>query len=178
MKIILILSMLFISATTISDTRHFIEVKEKIDTYTLNLDSAISFLKYYEKYAEKPYLDTDGSWTIGYGHHIGKEWINRLSEEQADSLLRADLRHFEGLVDTLYQIKGNKRLAIALFTFNCGFKKFHKSHLLKLIKSNKSIDEEIVKWCHFTDVNNITKKDTNLLNRRIFESKIYNNILF
>lgn len=138
---------------------------------------AIEHLKKYEGFRSEPYRDVDGTWTIGYGHHmIEGWWKDSISEISADSLLRCDLNKELNLVKQRYGYEGDRALAISLFIFNCGLGNYERSTLKKLVDKNLPIDDEIVKWCHFVKANK-TVTSSKLLERRQFELKIYNHEL-
>lgn len=49
-------------------------------------------IKFHEGFSGIPYKDTEGYWTIGYGHFLGtKKTLKRISKEDAERLLDADL---------------------------------------------------------------------------------------
>lgn len=149
------------------------EKKNKVDLYSVCIDH----LKTFESFQSKEYLDTDGSPTIGYGHHIlnGEHFPKNINESVADSILRSDFDKRLKLVQKYHsELTVNKELSVALFIFNIGQTKYRKSTLMKLIGSNQEIDNEIVKWCHYTTNNTVHRSD-NLLNRRLFELKLYKN---
>ena len=147
-----------------------------IPAYDLCYEEAIAHLKDYEGFRAVPYRDVDGTWTIGYGHHMIDgywKWNDTISESAADSLLRSDLNKFYTNVAGMYEMNEYRTLAIALFNFNCGSGNYHGSTLRKLVEQDKPIDDEIVKWCHYTE-DGVTYTNEKLKERRLFELKIYN----
>lgn len=58
-------------------------------------ETLIQRLKRHEGYRLKPYLDTTGNYTIGYGHKLtddqAQEYANGISEIDAEQLLDADI---------------------------------------------------------------------------------------
>lgn len=153
-----------------------ISAEPQIPPYDTCYENAIAHLKEYEGFREKPYKDMDGSWTIGYGHHMIDgywKWNETMSEYSADTLLRSDLNKRIENVLRMYDLQGYRALAIALFIYNCGSTAYDGSTLRKLVDEGKPIDEEIVKWCHYTN-KGVTFTNERMKERREFELKIYN----
>src|SRR5690606_24082445 len=69
----------------------YVENKIYVDTGNIYME-AINHLKKYEGFRSTVYYDTDGSETIGYGHHIlSGENFYFITEEEATELLKKDL---------------------------------------------------------------------------------------
>ncbi len=142
-----------------------------------NYELTIEYIKQHEGFAGgKPYICPGGYNTIGYGHLIKEtESFTTLSKQQADSLLRSDFNKAIKLVEQYTDLRGAKKLAIAHFVFTRGIGTFLKSPLNELVKNNKKIDDEIVKWCYYRNRNGKRIKSTHALNIRKWELKMYNN---
>jgi len=150
-------------------------LKKKIDPYGETYFLCLEHIKKYEKFSECSYIDNDGSVAIGYGHHllIGESFSEPITKYQADSILISDFNKRIGVINRENpNISYNKTLCLSLFIYNIGETKYRSSTLNKLVKQNKSIDNEIIKWCHFTDSGKV-KKNVKLLKRREFELKIW-----
>ena len=109
----------------------------------------LSLLKSLEGFRTQPYDDQTGnqtgSWTqgatIGFGHLISKgEWEqyeDGITKEEAEELLRRDLRPFTRVVHT----KTRKELAqhqfdaLVLLAYNIGRRAFANSSVLKLLNN-------------------------------------------
>lgn len=144
---------------------------------SMAMDSIISHLKYYEGFSSTIYLDNDGSRTIGYGHHIlkGEKIPNEITEEFADSLLRADFEKRLSIANR-YGLDSNKALAVALFIYNCGEGNFYKSTLRQQILNGNDVSEEWIKWC-MMNLEGEMVRSTKLYERREFELTVYKNDL-
>ncbi len=178
MKKILLLSTLIISIKVLAPTyvikvqNKRTETMQKVRSNQLLYENCISHIKKREGLVNQIYLCPANYPTIGYGHRLTKtDNFTFLSEIQADSLLRLDFD--ERLKKINKKLSYNKRLAITCFIFNVGFYKYKKSILHQLIKSNKSIDNELIKWSHYRSNGKIIKSK-NLLTARKFELKLYN----
>lgn len=92
-----------------------------------------------------------GVWTVGVGH-TGSDVKPgmKITEEQADELLRRDLIKFETLVEVMVKVPVTQGQfdALVSFAFNCGTGNLAKSTLLKRVNA-KDFDEaanEFPKW--------------------------------
>jgi len=157
----------------VSDTV-YIQTKVYVDTGNI-YNEAIDHLKEYEGFRSNVYYDTDGSRTIGYGHHLNAgESFTYLSEERATDLLMKDLDrridYVNGQIDTL---NPNQSLALGLFAFNLG-----TGNLDKAISRGLLTDiNRITHYCHYKTVIDgqvITKRSTKLHERRRYELYIFN----
>lgn len=76
-------------------------------------------------------------WTIGYGHTAGVAPGDAISEEQAEQLLRADLRTAEAAVARLVRVEltGGQFGALVSLVFNIGPGAFARSTLLRKLNA-------------------------------------------
>lgn len=99
---------------------------------------AVKLVAYFEGFSPTPTDKLDGYSTVGYGHLIAlrpvtaadrnAKWVKgqrtpgRLTEAEAQRLLRKDLERFADAVATRVKVPINWRQASALisFTYNCG----------------------------------------------------------
>ncbi|MDA3906520.1 MAG: lysozyme [Bacteroidales bacterium] len=110
----------------------------------------IDFIKHFEGCKLEAYLDAGSVPTIGYGHTTVTTMGYKITQTQADQLLKEDLRITEILVNRLeINLNQNQFDAIISFVYNCGIGNFKKSRLLRLIKEypdNSQIVNEFKKW--------------------------------
>lgn len=121
------------------------------------------------------YQDVAGIWTIGYGHTSAaglpkvREGM-RISEKEAEDILRQDLSKFEARVESLVKVPvtDNQFAVLVSFDFNTGA--LHKSTLLKKLNARdyEAIPAELMKW-----VNAGGKKVKGLVNRRAAEAGLW-----
>lgn len=137
--------------------------------------NGIELIKKWEGLSLTSYTDSVGVWTIGYGHTKTAKPHQRITEKQAEELLRQDLASHEVFVNRYVKVEltQNQFDALSSFVFNLGGGALQKSTLLK--KLNKEDYEgaaaEFDKW-----VNAGGKRLQGLVNRRkaereLFESK-------
>lgn len=117
----------------------------------------IELIKEFEGFRSKPYLDSAGIPTIGYGFTIypdGKKVTlndKPITKEKSEEILKLVLRKYEQCVNELVKkpITQNQFDALVSFTYNVGCNNLKKSTLLKKVNkdpSDISIKEEFLKW--------------------------------
>ncbi len=161
---------------TATDTTMATTPRDTTPTVEEVFEMAIDTLKQYEGFRAWRYRDTDGAWTIGYGHHMIDNywrWNDSITEYSADTLLRSDLRARIQKVTEIYGLSDYRAISVALFIYNCGAGNYSSSTLKTLVDEGKPIDQEIIKWCHYTS-GGVTRASDSLLMRRQFELFIYN----
>ena len=93
-------------------------------------ETGIELLKRFEGLSLEAYQDVAGIWTIGYGHTgPDVEPGMRITEAEADALLRQDLRFAEDAVTRLVSVplNSNEFDALVSFVFNVGAEAFRGS---------------------------------------------------
>ncbi|WP_107341075.1 lysozyme [Agrobacterium pusense] len=121
------------------------------------------------------YQDVAGIWTIGYGHTTAagiprvREGM-RISDKEAEDILKTDLRKFEDRVSRLVKVplSDNQFAVLVSFDFNTGA--LHKSTLLKKLNAGDydAVPAELMKW-----VNAGGKRVQGLVNRRAAEAGLW-----
>lgn len=106
----------------------------KISQRGINLIKSFEGLR---NHAYKP-VDTEEFYTIGYGHYskaIMKD--DRISDTDAEKLLRDDLKKFEDGVNDLLRVTINQNQfdALVSFAFNVGLGALKSSTLLRMVNS-------------------------------------------
>jgi lysozyme len=120
-------------------------------------DHCIALIKSYEGFRSKPYLDSVGVPTIGYGttfYSNGNKVTLKdapISEATATIYLKEFLSHYEKFVDSILRddVNQNQFDAILDFAYNEGIGSLKSSTLLKKINLNPndpSIRKEFMKW--------------------------------
>ncbi len=121
------------------------------------------------------YQDPAGIWTVGYGHTTAagiprvREGM-RISDKEAEDILKTDLRKFEDRVSRLVKVPltDNQFAVLVSFDFNTGA--LHKSTLLKKLNAGDydAVPAELMKW-----VNAGGKRVQGLVNRRAAEAGLW-----
>ena len=96
-----------------------------------------TIIKRFEGCRLKAYKCPAGVWTIGYGRTQGVKQGDVITQEQADSWLRYDLKVFELHVknNLKYKLNQNQFDALVSFTYNCGLKN------LKTLIKNRNLEQ-------------------------------------
>ncbi|MDX3929265.1 MAG: lysozyme [Shinella sp.] len=137
--------------------------------------AGLSHVKQWEGLELVAYKDVAGVLTIGYGHtsaagipHVKAGM--RISEKEAEDILRADLAKFEERVERLVKVPltDNQFAVLVSFDFNTG--KLHSSTLLKKLNAGDygAVPVELMKWVHSGG-----KKVKGLVNRRAAEAGLW-----
>ena len=95
----------------------------------------IDLIKEFEGFRKEAYLCPGLVWTIGYGHTRGVHEGDKITEREAEMLLREDLEEAEYVVDRLItaEIDQNQFDALVSLVYNIGSGNFHKSTIRRLI---------------------------------------------
>lgn len=97
-----------------------------------------------EGFRSKPYQDTGGVWTIGFGHAIKKgEHFTEITREEALALLNEDTVFAQNAVNNhvTVPLEQHQFDALVSFVYNVGERAFKGSNLLKCL--NKGCKEQV-----------------------------------
>ena len=135
----------------------------------------VRLIKQWEGLKLNAYRDVAGVLTIGHGHTSAagipkvREGM-RISDKEAEDILKADLRKFEDRVSRLVKVPltDNQFAVLVSFDFNTGA--LHKSTLLKKLNAGDydAVPAELMKW-----VNAGGKRVQGLVNRRAAEAGLW-----
>ena len=112
----------------------------------------IEKIKEFEGFASLAYVCPGGRWTVGYGHVRGVSRDRRVTEREADELLREDLKQYERCVRELDVARTQGEFdALTDFAFNLGSESLRGSTLLRKIREGASEAEvraEFMRWVY------------------------------
>jgi lysozyme len=142
-------------------------------------ERGINLIKEFEGFKAKPYLDSVGTPTIGYGTTFYPSGKNvtladpEITRQKAEECLRSYIEDITPSVVSQLPTGLNQNQIDACFSFvyNLGLGKFKGSTLLKKIKANHydpAIRSEFEKWIHAGG-----KVLTGLQKRRAAEADLY-----
>lgn len=142
-------------------------------------NEGLQLLKELEGFSDKPYLDSAGIPTIGYGstyyEHGTRVTMNdvKISQFQATTLLHNLVVAFERAVDsyTRDDITQNQFDALTCFAYNVGTNALRKSTLLKLVNANPNDPNIAAQFLRWNKVDG--KANKGLTNRRQKEINLY-----
>lgn len=113
-------------------------------------DRLIEKIKEFEGLRLRAYRDAVGKPTIGYGHTLGVRMGQRVTERQAEEMLRQDLWVAGRLPNTIKEIDTQGKYdALVSFIFNLGVGSFKRSTLYRRIlrhAPDKMIQAELMRW--------------------------------
>lgn len=136
----------------------------------------ISKIKEFEGFRSQAYKCPAGVWTIGYGHTADVKPGDKISEAEAERLLRKDLIHYEAFVESLQVSQKQEKFdALVDFAYNLGCSALENSTLLKKIRAcrpDKEIRAEFMRWVYSKK-----KKLPGLVTRRRWEADRYFNLV-
>ena len=108
----------------------------------------IDLIKEFEGCRLTAYKDAVGVWTIGYGHTKGVKSGDKISQAEAEQLLKDDLKIYEANVmkyDSKYHWNQNQFDALVSFAFNIGSIDQLTSNGKRSIST---ISSKILEYCH------------------------------
>lgn len=136
----------------------------------------IKKIKEFEGFRSQAYKCPAGVWTIGYGHTSDVKPGDKISEAEAERLLRKDLIHYEAFIESLQVSQKQEKFdALVDFAYNLGCAALEGSTLLKKIRAcrpDKEIRAEFMRWVHSGK-----KKLPGLVIRRQWEADRYFNLV-
>ncbi len=136
--------------------------------------AGLALIKQWEGLFLTAYRDVAGIWTIGWGHTGGVRKGDRITEPQAEVLLRQDLAGFEMLVDGRGASTDNQFAAMVSLSLNIGRAGFLGSTVLREHKAgNFSAAAQAFLLWDKAHVDGKLVVVQGLLNRRLDERKLY-----
>lgn len=100
----------------------------------------IEIIKRHEGLRLQAYLPTPNDvWTIGYGHTKTARQGMRITEAQAEELLRGDIKWVEDTINRLVKVNINQNQfdALGSLVFNIGASQFSKSSVLRRLNAGE-----------------------------------------
>lgn len=140
-------------------------------------DNGVDLIKRFEGLELQAYQDIAGIWTIGYGH-TGPDVQPgmRISEREAEELLKNDLRPREEAVTRLVSVSLNQNEfdSLVSFVYNVGIEAFRKSTARKRLNANNRIGAaEALTWWNKATVSGVLREVTGLTRRRASERALF-----
>ncbi len=137
----------------------------------------IELIKQFEGLELEAYQDIAGIWTIGYGHTGDDvEPGMRISEREAEALLRKDLKPREDAVDRLTSVGLNQNEfdALVSFIYNVGIEAYRGSTARRRLNKNQRLDAaDALTWWNKATVNGVLREVTGLTRRRASERALF-----
>ncbi|WP_411820605.1 lysozyme [Hyphococcus formosus] len=140
-------------------------------------ESGIQLIKQFEGLELEAYQDIAGIWTIGYGH-TGPDVQPgmKISEREAEELLRRDLKSREQAVESATKVPLNQNEfdALVSFVYNVGAGALRSSTALKrLNKGNRIGAADALTWWNKATVGGVLRPVLGLTRRRAAERALF-----
>lgn len=140
-------------------------------------ESGVALLKRFEGLELEAYQDIAGVWTIGYGH-TGPDVTPgmRITEREAEALLRRDLKSREDAVSRLVTVPLNQNEfdALVSFVYNVGAEAFRRSTALRrLNRGARLAAADAMTWWNKATVNGKKREVLGLTRRRAAEKALF-----
>lgn len=114
--------------------------------------NGIELIKRFEGCSLKAYQDVAGVWTIAFGHTNNVVPHMIVDQQEADEMLKDDLKGFVNGVNGLVSVELNNNQfdSLVSFAFNCGLGALKRSQLLDYVndKDFTRAGNEFLKWNH------------------------------
>ena len=112
--------------------------------------SDVSLIKQWEGLRLEAYTDFGGVWTIGYGHTATAHRGMRITEEEAERLLRVDVAWAEEAINRNVKVDltQNQYDALASWVYNLGETNLRRSTLLRKLNGGdyRGAGKEFLRW--------------------------------
>lgn len=137
----------------------------------------IDLIKRFEGLELEAYQDIAGIWTIGYGH-TGPDVKPgmKISEREAEDLLKADLKPREQAVERLVKVPLNQNEfdALVSFVYNVGEGAFRKSTARRRLNNGDRIGAaEALTWWNKATIGGVLTEVAGLTRRRAAEKALF-----
>lgn len=140
-------------------------------------ENGVELIKRFEGLELEAYQDIAGIWTIGYGHTGADVQPGmKISEHDAEDLLRRDLKPREQAVDGAVKVPLNQNEfdALVSFVYNVGASAFRGSTALKrLNKGDRVGAADALTWWNKATVGGVLREVLGLTRRRAAERALF-----
>jgi GH24 family phage-related lysozyme (muramidase) len=136
----------------------------------------IALIKRWEGLELESYQDIAGIWTIGYGHTETAGPNQKISEREAEELLKRDLGPRERAVGDLTSVSLNQNEfdALVSFVFNVGVGAYRNSTARKRLNRGDRVGAaEALTWFNKATVSGVLREVTGLTRRRAAEKALF-----
>lgn len=140
-------------------------------------ENGVELIKRFEGLELEAYQDIAGIWTIGYGHTgPDVEPGMKISEREAEEMLRRDLKPREQAVESAVKVPLNQNEfdALVSFVYNVGASAFRGSTALKrLNKGDRAGAADALTWWNKATVGGVLREVMGLTRRRAAEKALF-----
>ena len=139
-------------------------------------EAGIQLIKDFEGLELESYQDIAGVWTIGYGHTETAGPNQKISEREAEALLRRDLKPRERAVDQLTNVPINQNEfdALVSFVYNVGIDAYRRSTARRLLnRGDRGGAADALTWWNKATINGVLQEVRGLTRRRAAERALF-----
>ena len=112
--------------------------------------AGVDLLTHFEGLRLEAYQDSVGGWTIGYGHTKGVTPSMKITESQANNLLRTELIEYQNYINSMVKVNLDQCQfdALVCWVYNLGPTNLSNSTLLTLLNQGVKlqIPKQIRRW--------------------------------
>ena len=122
----------------------------KVEKTMIISTAGVDLLTHFEGLRLEAYQDSVGVWTIGYGHTKGVTPSMKITESQANNLLKTELIEYQNYINSMVNISLDQCQfdALVCWVYNLGPTNLKNSTLLTLLNQGVKfqIPEQIRRW--------------------------------
>ena len=122
----------------------------KVEKTMIISTAGVDLLTHFEGLRLEAYQDSVGVWTIGYGHTKGVTPSMKITESQANNLLKTELIEYQNYINEMVEVKLSQCQfdALVCWVYNLGPTYFKNSTLLTLLNQEVKfqIPKQIRRW--------------------------------
>ena len=113
-------------------------------------NKGIELIKHFEGCELEAYKCPAGVWTIGYGHIKGVHEGMKITEMQAEEMLKSELHEYEGYINDYVTVPLNQNQfdAMVSWVYNLGGGNLRASTLLKVLNAGDydGVPAQMLRW--------------------------------
>lgn len=113
-------------------------------------NKGIELIKHFEGCELEAYKCPAGVWTIGYGHIKGVKEGMKITEMQAEEMLKSELHEYEGYINDYVTVPLNQNQfdAMVSWVYNLGGGNLRASTLLKVLNAGDydGVPAQMLRW--------------------------------
>lgn len=113
-------------------------------------NKGIELIKHFEGCELEAYKCPAGVWTIGYGHIKGVKEGMKITEHQAEEMLKSELHEYEGYINDYVTVPLNQNQfdAMVSWVYNLGGGNLRASTLLKVLNAGDydGVPAQMLRW--------------------------------
>ena len=122
----------------------------KVEKTMIISTAGVDLLTHFEGLRLEAYQDSVGVWTIGYGHTKGVTASMKITESQANNLLKTELIEYQNYINSMVNISLDQCQfdALVCWVYNLGPTNLKNSTLLTLLNQGVKfqIPDQIRRW--------------------------------